>query len=66
MKNFLNFKSLAENSFSDDERNLRLSNNMINIITPERREYKQPMAGYYPATYGFESDEVGENPFGWE
>ncbi|MFX1479849.1 MAG: hypothetical protein ACFFCI_17160 [Promethearchaeota archaeon] len=36
------------------------------VATPENITYTEPMAGYYPATYGFESDEVGENPFGWE
>jgi len=38
----------------------------INIITPENKTYTDPMRGYYPATYGFENDEVGSNPAGWD
>ena len=37
----------------------------IDIITPENKTYSDPMSGYYPATYGFESDKNGELPFGW-
>jgi hypothetical protein len=37
----------------------------INIITPENITYTEPMSGYYPATYGFENDEVGTYPQGW-
>ncbi|MFX1281422.1 MAG: hypothetical protein ACFFA3_18890, partial [Promethearchaeota archaeon] len=28
----------------------------INIITPANKTYFEPMSGYYPATYGFESE----------
>lgn len=32
----------------------------INIVTPKENEtYKEPMAGYYPATYGFENEVIG-------
>jgi len=37
----------------------------IKIITPENKVYNEPMLGYYPATYGFENDEIGEVPQGW-
>jgi len=37
----------------------------INIITPEARTYNQPMSGYYPATYGFESDLLGTDAKDW-
>ncbi|KKM78750.1 hypothetical protein LCGC14_1356850 [marine sediment metagenome] len=37
----------------------------INIITPENRTYTGPMSGYYPATYGFENDDIGSNPDEW-
>ncbi|MHA2030894.1 MAG: hypothetical protein ACW99Q_16060 [Candidatus Kariarchaeaceae archaeon] len=37
----------------------------ISIITPENKTYTNPMSGYYPATYGFESDIPGQLPFGW-
>ncbi|MFX1414104.1 MAG: hypothetical protein ACFFA2_09720, partial [Promethearchaeota archaeon] len=38
----------------------------IVIHTPENRSYTSPMNGYYPATYGFENDDVGTNPAEWE
>jgi len=37
----------------------------INIVTPENKTYTGPMSGYYPATYGFESDENGIIPEKW-
>jgi hypothetical protein len=37
----------------------------IEIITPENKTYIGPMSGYYPATYGFENDNVGSFPTGW-
>ncbi|MHA2182260.1 MAG: hypothetical protein ACXAAH_12655, partial [Promethearchaeota archaeon] len=37
----------------------------INIITPENKTYTSPMSGYYPATYGFETDEDGSDPGDW-
>ncbi|MFW9819841.1 MAG: hypothetical protein ACFFE5_09545, partial [Candidatus Thorarchaeota archaeon] len=37
----------------------------LNIISPENKSYYKPMSGYYPATYGFENDEVDSVPFGW-
>jgi len=39
--------------------------NLINIFTPEAKEYRKPMDGYYPATYGFENDKYGEQAQGW-
>ena len=48
------------------ESNLRYftvdTNPYINIVTPENKTYTESMSGYYPATYGFESDTAGENP----
>ncbi len=37
----------------------------INIITPEDKTYDEPMGGYYPATYGFESDDNNDIPEEW-
>ena len=37
----------------------------IKIITPENKTYTEPMSGYYPATYGFENDENGSDPYEW-
>ena len=37
----------------------------ITIITPENRTYTGPMSGYYPATYGFENDEIDATPQEW-
>lgn len=38
----------------------------ITIITPENKTYTEPDSGYYPATYGFENEQNGANPLGWE
>ena len=35
------------------------------IVTPESKLYTGPMAGYYPATFGFENDDIGDDPEGW-
>ncbi|GAH16965.1 unnamed protein product, partial [marine sediment metagenome] len=35
------------------------------IISPEDKAYTEPMSGYYPATYGFENDDIGSDPKGW-
>ena len=43
----------------------RFSVHHINILTPEATIYTEPMSGYFPATYGFESDAHGSNPSGW-
>jgi hypothetical protein len=40
--------------------------NKITIITPQNKTYTEPMSGYYPATYGFESDKDGTIPEDWE
>ncbi|MFX1391253.1 MAG: hypothetical protein ACFE9Z_14400 [Promethearchaeota archaeon] len=35
----------------------------IEIVSPENKTYTEPMNGYYPGTFGFENDEIGEtNP----
>ncbi|MFX1382486.1 MAG: hypothetical protein ACFFBP_08560 [Promethearchaeota archaeon] len=38
----------------------------VKLITPENITYTTPMGGYYPATYGFENDQIGSNPLGFE
>ncbi|KKM64739.1 hypothetical protein LCGC14_1498340, partial [marine sediment metagenome] len=45
--------------------NPKISGQEINITTPENKTYFEPMNGYYPATYGFENDLVGNNPDNW-
>lgn len=52
-------------SRSQQQYNLKLNNNEIVIISPEENMYSMPMIGYFPATYGFESDEDGYFPRGW-
>jgi len=37
----------------------------IDLTTPENKTYTEPMSGYYPATFGFENDLVGYDPYGW-
>ncbi len=43
----------------------KLSNSAINITTPENKSYSEPMSGYYPASYGFENDDNGDDPQDW-
>lgn len=38
----------------------------ITIITPENKTYTEPDSGYYPATYGFENNEIGAPPSDWQ
>lgn len=40
--------------------------NHIELITPKNQSYYQAMYGYYPGSYGFESDEIGGPPAGFE
>ncbi|MFX1593172.1 MAG: hypothetical protein ACFFB6_01015 [Promethearchaeota archaeon] len=42
------------------------TNDIIIIKSPEDKTYTTPMAGYYPATYGFENDEINNIPDEWE
>ncbi len=51
--------------FESDIRYFTIKYFPINIITPENITYTEPMSGYYPATYGFESDEIGHLPQEW-
>jgi len=37
----------------------------LNLTTPENKSYSTPMTGYYPATFGFENDEDGQDPKSW-
>jgi len=43
----------------------KLSNQIINITSPENKTYTTSMGGYYPATYGFECDANNDFPKGW-
>lgn len=38
----------------------------IDVISPHEGIYNSPMTGYYPATYGFESDDSGSVPNEWD
>ncbi|MHA1671118.1 MAG: Loki-CTERM sorting domain-containing protein [Promethearchaeota archaeon] len=38
----------------------------LDIFTPENKTYTEPDSGYYPASYGFENDEVDSIPEDWE
>ena len=37
----------------------------IAILSPENKTYTEPMSGYYPATDGFENDDIGTVPHNW-
>ncbi|MHA1671119.1 MAG: Loki-CTERM sorting domain-containing protein [Promethearchaeota archaeon] len=50
---------------ADDFSNPKSSAGEITIITPENKTYTEADSGYYPATYGFENDVIGESPQGW-
>ena len=43
----------------------KMSDQFINITTPENKTYITPMIGHYPATYGFENEKEGSIPDGW-
>ncbi|MFX1497560.1 MAG: hypothetical protein ACFFBH_08550 [Promethearchaeota archaeon] len=45
--------------YTSDIRYFTINIQYINIITPANTTYTSPMNGYYPATYGFENDEIG-------
>ncbi|MHA2031074.1 MAG: OmpL47-type beta-barrel domain-containing protein [Candidatus Kariarchaeaceae archaeon] len=51
---------------SDIDIQLKTSTQDISIITPENKTYSESMSGYYPATYGFESDVVGGDANDWD
>ena len=44
---------------------LKLAGDNINITSPADTMYEEPTSGYYPATYGFESDDLGSVPEEW-
>ena len=44
---------------------LKSSADELVITTPESKTYTSPMSGYYPASYGFESDENATVPHDW-
>jgi hypothetical protein len=55
-----------EQKFSDNYNNLKLSAQEINITTPENITYTEPMSGYFPATFGFENDDIGGDAQEWD
>ncbi|MBN1216716.1 MAG: hypothetical protein JXA99_14915, partial [Candidatus Lokiarchaeota archaeon] len=56
----------SSNYYSSDLRYFTVDTGSINLITPENITYTEPMAGYYPGTYSFENDNIGEFPIKWE
>ncbi|MFX1238017.1 MAG: FG-GAP repeat domain-containing protein [Promethearchaeota archaeon] len=59
--------SFFDNSvlFAIENDQIKSSNDDINLTTPENKTYIAPMSGYYPATYGFENDNAGDDPEDW-
>lgn len=57
--------NFMDNSFMGDNKQdfeiLKISNSVINVTTPENITYTAPMEGYYPGTFGFETDAIGES-----
>ncbi len=43
----------------------KLADPQINLITPANTTYLEPMEGYYPGTYGFDSETPGNLPKNW-
>ncbi|MBN1216967.1 MAG: hypothetical protein JXA99_16210, partial [Candidatus Lokiarchaeota archaeon] len=65
--NIISINPINQNSkFVNNEKNLEISDGEITIDTPENITYTEPMTGYYPGTYGFENDNIGEFPTNWE
>ena len=58
---FLQFPYYKEYNDNFKNTNIRMSAQDITIITPENKTYTEPMNGYYPGTYGFEEDEIGDS-----
>ncbi|HEC41048.1 MAG TPA: hypothetical protein ENI29_22570, partial [bacterium] len=62
---FSPFLELSSNNSKNSQQipfnldNPKTNANEIIVITPENKTYSGPMAGYYPATYGFENEIVG-------
>ncbi|MFX1419640.1 MAG: hypothetical protein ACFE9N_12030 [Promethearchaeota archaeon] len=72
LNKIFNFKPLSHFNPLDtyqeepfDFSNLKISGPEINVTTPEDKTYIKPMSGYYPASYGFENDDIGDNPEEW-
>jgi len=65
----LNMATFQRNSYPNElskKSDLRMNVEDITLVTPENKTYTEPMSGYYPGTYGFESDDDGTVPAGWE
>ncbi|MFX1500281.1 MAG: hypothetical protein ACFFDH_04870 [Promethearchaeota archaeon] len=62
-----NHYKIGESNDQNDKESLNpiSSQSEIDIITPENITYSAPMSGYYPATYGFENDKIGDIPYEW-
>ncbi len=52
--------------YTSDIRQFIIKTGIIEIITPEDIIYSEPDEGYYPGTYGFENDNNGAFPSGWD
>lgn len=64
--NSVKYDPFIENvDYTIDLFDLKMSGPQINITTPENITYSEPMSGYYSATYGFENDEIGDDPEDW-
>ncbi len=57
--------SSSGNYYTSKIREFTVNYYPIKIISPENKIYSEPMRGYYPATYGFEKDELGNFPNDW-
>ncbi|MFX0155751.1 MAG: hypothetical protein ACFE9Q_14615 [Candidatus Hodarchaeota archaeon] len=51
---------------SDTRYFIVLINPFMEIVTPQNQTYYNPMSGFYPGTYGFENDNIGDLPYSWE
>ncbi|MFX1316940.1 MAG: hypothetical protein ACFE9T_13845, partial [Promethearchaeota archaeon] len=68
LSNYTPFLTIGNNAIKTDiQEDLlpKLNAEVINLTTPENKTYFDPMSGYYPATYGFESVNDGALPSDW-
>jgi len=62
---FVSFPIVSVNNPSNPVEEIKLSDGEITIVTPENKTYTGSMSGFYPGTYGFENDKIGEEPEDW-
>jgi hypothetical protein len=60
------FSSILFDPNTKKNQSPKLSNEDITIITPENRTYTDSAINYYMANDGFDYDETGANPRGWD